>query len=78
MDETQVEIRMNARQKVLVILLDIVVLAELCVGMSMAVQTPDTFTPTFIKAFFSMLLPTLVIGFVANRLLRSPRGQAQS
>ena len=78
MDENQVEIRMNARQKVLVILLDIIVLVELCVGMNIAVQTPDNFTPAFIKAFFGMLLPTLAIGFVANRLLRSPRDQVQS
>lgn len=78
MDDTKIEIQMNGKQKILVILLDIAMLIELCVAMHAATQSPDTFTPTFVKVFFSMLLPTLAVAFVANRILRDPRTPARS
>ncbi len=78
MDDAKIEIRMNAKQKILVILLDIALLVELCVGMNAATQSQDAFTPVFVKTFFSLLLPTLVVAFVANRLLRDPRNPVRS
>lgn len=57
-------------QKLLVIILDVVVLAELTLGMYLASKTPDSFTPTFFKIFFGMLVPTLVAFWIVNRSLR--------
>ena len=61
---------MTPRQWLVVIILNVLVLAELCVSMYLAAANPDDFTATFIKAFFSMLIPTLVIGVLAKRRLR--------
>lgn len=78
MDDPKTAIRMNGKQKLLVILLDIVMLAEVCVGMHAATQSPDSFTPVFVKTFFSLLLPTLAVAFLANRLLRDREDPARS
>jgi hypothetical protein len=56
----------------LVIVMDVLVLTELCVAMYLAVSSPEDFTATFMKAFFGMLIPTLVIGALAKRRLRRP------
>jgi hypothetical protein len=58
------------RQWLLVIVMDLLVLAELCVAMYLAVASPEDFTETFIKAFFGMLIPTLGVGALAKRCLR--------
>ena len=56
---------------VLVIAMNVAVLAELCVAMYLAASSPEDFTATFMKAFFGMLIPTLVIGILGKRRLRS-------
>ena len=61
---------MTPRQWWVVIILNVLVLAELCISMYLAAASPDDFTATFIKAFFSMLIPTLVVGVLAKRRLR--------
>lgn len=71
-DENAPRIRMNGRQKLFVLGIDLVILIELCVAMSAATSNPETFTPTFMKTFFTMFLPTLVTGIVGYRKLRSP------
>jgi hypothetical protein len=50
--------------------MDVLVLSELCVAMYLAVASAEDFTATFMKAFFGMLIPTLVIGVLAKRRLR--------
>jgi hypothetical protein len=60
----------SPRQWLLVIVMDVLVLGELCVAMYLAVASGEDFTATFIKAFFGMLIPTLVIGALAKRRLR--------
>lgn len=60
----------SPRQWLLVIVMDMAVLAELCVAMYLAVASAEDFTATFMKAFFGMLIPTLVIGVLAKRRLR--------
>jgi len=60
----------SPRQWLLVIVMDVLVLAELCVAMYLATSSPEDFTATFIKAFFAMLIPTLVVGMLAKRRLR--------
>jgi hypothetical protein len=56
---------------VLVIAMNVAVLAELCIAMYLASSGTEDFTATFIKAFFGMLIPTLVIGILGKRRLRS-------
>lgn len=62
---------MNGRQKLFILALDCAILVELCIAMANAAASPDTFTPSFMKPFFSMFIPTMVIGFVGFRKLRS-------
>jgi hypothetical protein len=50
----------------LVVLADLLVLAELCVAMYVAHHHPQRFTPVFLTVFFGLLLPTVI---VARRLL---------
>jgi hypothetical protein len=57
-------------QWILVIAMNVAVLTELCVAMYLAVSSGDNFTATFMKAFFGMLIPTLVLGVLAKRRLR--------
>ncbi|MEJ5242854.1 MAG: hypothetical protein WHT64_04735 [Desulfomicrobiaceae bacterium] len=52
-----------------VVTLDALVLGYLCIAMYQAHRTPDTFTPTFMKTFFGLLLPTLVAFFFLRRRL---------
>lgn len=61
---------LNFRQKIAVIVVDVAILAELCIGMVAASNNPDAFTSTFMKTFFTLFVPTLAAGFLATRLLR--------
>jgi len=77
--ETQLPAReLTTRQKIAVITVDILILAEVCVAMYLANANPDVFTPTFMKSFFSMLVPTLIAGHVSVRLLRQKEIQVES
>jgi hypothetical protein len=67
----------SPRQWLLVIILNLAVLTELFVAMYVAAAADDDFTAAFIKCFFGMLIPTLVLGFmVKRRLLRPAPGEA--
>jgi hypothetical protein len=68
-EEVQPQGGMNTRQKLAVIVLDILMLVELAVAIALAAKNPDTFTPTFMKSFFLMLVPTLILGYLAIRRL---------
>jgi len=70
--------RMNATQWLVVIVIDVLVLAELAGAMYVAAGHPDDFTPTFMKTFFGMLIPTLILGFLAKRLMRTPPERIKS
>jgi hypothetical protein len=50
--------------------MNLAVLTELCIAMYLAANDPEDFTAAFMKAFFGMLVPTLVIGVLAKRRLR--------
>lgn len=64
---------MNGRQKLFICLIDLGILAELCIAMAAAASAPaEAFTSTFMKTFFAMFLPTLVIGIAGFRKLRDP------
>ncbi len=64
---------MNGRQKLFICLIDLGILAELCIAMAAASSAvPEAFTATFMKTFFAMFLPTLAIGIAGVRKLRDP------
>jgi hypothetical protein len=70
-DNDAPRIRMNGRQKLFICMIDLGILAELCIGMAMASSVqPEIFTATFMKTFFAMFLPTLAIGIAGFRKLR--------
>lgn len=60
----------HPRHWLLVIVVNALVLIELCVAMYLAVSSPEDFTATFMKAFFGMLIPTMALGALAKRRLR--------
>ena len=72
----EVDVANSLRQWLLVIVMNVLVLAELCVAMYLAAGNPEDFTATFIKAFFGMLIPTLVVGVLAKRRLRPAPAKA--
>jgi len=71
----EVDVAKTPRHWLLVIVMDVLVLTELCVAMYLAASSPEDFTATFMKAFFGMLIPTLVIGALAKRRLRPALAQ---
>ena len=70
--------KLNARHWLLVIILDVLVLAELTGAMYVAAAHPDNFTLVFMKTFFGMLLPTLLLGLLAKRMVRTPPERIKS
>lgn len=72
----EVDAANHPRHWMLAIVMNVLVLAELCLSMYLAASTAEDFTATFIKAFFGMLIPTLVIGALAKRRLRPQPAKA--
>jgi hypothetical protein len=72
----EINMERSPRHWILVIAMNVLVLAELCLSMYLAVSSTEDFTATFIKAFFGMLIPTLVIGALAKRRLRTQPAKA--
>jgi hypothetical protein len=66
----EVDVANHPRQWLFVIGMNVLVLIELCVAMYLAASSGDDFTATFMKAFFGMLIPTLVAGALVKRRLR--------
>ena len=64
------EPEMNSRNWLLVIVVDVLILVELAAAMYVASVHPDDFELMFIKSFFGMLIPTLLLSFLAKRMLR--------
>ena len=62
---------MNIKQKIAVAVMDVLILAELCISMYFAVRNHDNFTLIFFKYFFIMLIPTLIISKIIVSKLRS-------
>ena len=66
----QVHTTLSLPQIIRVVIVNVFVLAELCVAMYMANKNPDEFTPVFFKVFFSLLVPTLILASISKRLVR--------
>jgi hypothetical protein len=62
---------MNMRQKMVIAILDVLLIVELCIGMYSASSNPESFTPAFVKSFFSMLIPTLIVARIMVKRFRS-------
>ncbi len=62
---------LNLWQKLVVITLDVLLLVELCIAMYYANLAPEAFTPTFVKTFFSLLLPTVLTALFFLRRLKT-------
>ena len=69
--DTPVVDQLNFRQKIVVITLDALLLVELCIAMYFANLAPEAFTPTFVKTFFSLLLPTVLTGLFFLRRFKT-------
>jgi hypothetical protein len=65
------EYRFFLFHKLLTIGINCLMIAALFIAMYRASLYPDDFTPTFFKTIFTLLAPTLVLGFVGKRLLRN-------
>ncbi|MBU1041942.1 MAG: hypothetical protein KKF77_12655 [Proteobacteria bacterium] len=77
-DNETPRINMNGRQKLFILAIDIAIVVELCIAMASAAANPETFTPSFVKPFFSMFTPTILIGFIGFRRLRDRAENAAS
>ncbi len=51
---------------------NLVVLAELCVAMAFASAAPERFTAVFLKVFFGLLVPTLLLAALVKRRIPGP------
>jgi hypothetical protein len=62
---------MNLYQKLVVVITDVLLIAEVCVSMYFAAKTPETLTSVFMKSFFIMCIPTLIIAKISISRLSS-------
>jgi hypothetical membrane protein len=62
---------MNTRQKIGVAVLDVLILVELGIGIYRANKTPDLFTSVFMKTFFVLVIPTLILARIVIKKLRT-------
>lgn len=69
---------MNIRQKSTVALVDIMVIVELCMSIYLANRDPENMTLLFLRSFFLMLIPTLIMAGLSLRMLRSRGPEAGS
>lgn len=63
---------MNFRQKVAVGILDLVIIAEVCFSIYMGSRDPENLTPIFLKNFFVLVIPTLILARVIVKRMRTP------
>lgn len=69
---------LNTRNWLLVVVVDVLILVEVAAAMYVASVHPDDFELMFMKSFFGMLIPTLVVSFLAKRMLRKAPEQVMS
>jgi hypothetical protein len=62
---------MNLQQKIVVVIMDVLLIVELCVSMYFATQNQDNFTAVFIRYFLTMCIPTLLAAKILVKRLRS-------
>ncbi len=62
---------MNFKQKVVLIVIDILVLAELMISIYLAYQNPENITVIFLKTYIPAVIVTVIGGRMFIRRLRS-------
>lgn len=62
---------MNFQQQIAVVAMDVALIVELCISMYFAQKNQENFTPVFFKYFLIMVIPTLVLGRIVIKRLRS-------
>jgi hypothetical protein len=69
---------MNLAQKLTIVIMDLLLLIELCIGMYLANGQPDAFTLVFVRSFLMMCIPTLILAKVFVSRLRTKDSVAES
>jgi hypothetical protein len=69
---------MNIQQKAAVAVLDVLIIIELCISIYYSNQDPENMTMLFLKSFFLMLIPTLIVARVAIKRLRSKEPETKT
>lgn len=62
---------MNIHQKIIVIMMDVLLIIELCISMYFAGKNPEMLTPIFLKYFSIMAVPTFIIAKIFVKKLQS-------
>ena len=68
---------MNKRQRIAQVVLNIIIIAELCMSIFLASKEPELFTIVFFKYFFMMLIPTVILGVLTIKMLRTKEQQLE-
>ena len=66
----------SRRKVIAVIILDVVVVAELAFAMHAAGESEGDFTLAFLKVFFALLIPTLIMSRFVFKKLRASEAQS--
>jgi len=66
---------LNARQKWVVVLMDLMLLAEICLSVYMGQQNPAELTAVFLKTFVPAAALTVISARIAIRFLRAPEAE---
>ena len=66
----QVDMDFSLPHLIRIVTVNVLVLAELGIAMYLASQNPEEFQPVFLKVFFSLLVPTLILASIAKRLMK--------
>jgi len=69
---------MNLAQKLTIVIMDLLLLIELCIGMYLANGQPDAFTLVFVRSFLMMCIPTLILAKVLVSRLRTKDSVARA
>ena len=69
---------MNVKQKTTVAVADIMIIIELCVSIYLAGRDPENMTMLFMKYFFLMFIPTLILAGFTVRKLRSKEPEVKA
>lgn len=69
---------MNLQQKIVVVIMDVLLIVELCVSMYFASQNQDRLTVVFMQYFLTMCIPTMLFAKILVKRLgsRDPEVQA--
>ena len=68
---------MNLAQKITIVVMDLLLLIELCIGMYLANRQPDAFTLVFVRSFLMMCVPTLIAAKILVNRLRAKGSEGQ-